>query len=123
MFHNACLKSWFENIRITRDLTCPLCNTVITDTSQIPNDEKDQESNEVSASIVLETPEHQLQQHQNQITNNVALITCVESDLFKNTARADSDECIVSNPYEENELNEIYTQEVKSLRQKSNFKK
>ena len=30
-FHYQCLKSWFENIRQNRDLTCPLCNHKITD--------------------------------------------------------------------------------------------
>ena len=75
MFHIACMKSWFENIRITRDLACPLCNTVITDTSEAMNNENEHEPDEVSASIELETPGQKLQQNQNMLTNYVALIS------------------------------------------------
>ena len=116
MFHIACMKSWFENIRITRDLTCPLCNTVITDTSEAMNNEieNEHEPDEVSASIELETPDQKLQQNQNMLTNYVTLISCVDNYLSKDTARADSEDRFNLNPYEENELDIILSEEVKS---------
>ena len=101
MFHTNCLKDWFENIQITKDLTCPLCNTVITDTSETPNDDLECESNEVSVSMEFDTPGQKLQQNQDLFTNYVALISGVEMYRSKDTERADSDECITSNRYDD----------------------
>ena len=117
MFHHACLKSWFDNVRLSRDLTCPHCNTIITDTSEAQNNNQEHESNEVSASMEYNTPNQKLHQNQNQHTNtnNVALISCVENGIYKDTARANSDECIAPDLYQEDELSLIGAEEAKSL--------
>ena len=79
VFHLNCLKSWFENIRITRDLTCPICNTVITDTSEAPKNDFEYKSGEVSESAEFETPNQILQKYPNQLINQVALMSRVDT--------------------------------------------
>ena len=51
MFHHACLKKWFDNIRVTNNLSCPVCKTEITDTSETPDNDLEHGSNDVSESI------------------------------------------------------------------------
>ena len=118
MFHISCLKKWFDNVQINRDLTCPHCNTIITDTSQTQNNDLEHESNEVSASIEFDTLDQKLQKNQNVLTNCIASKLNMENCIYKETARAESDECISPNFYQEDGLNIIKDrEEVKSLHQ------
>ena len=79
VFHFDCLKSWFDNVRISRDLTCPICNTVITDTSEVPKNDYECKSDEVSESAEFETPNQILLKYQDQLTNYVALMSRVDT--------------------------------------------
>ena len=119
MFHVECIKNWFDNVQVTRDLTCPHCNAVITDSSEAPKTDFEHESDEVSASLGLDTPVQKLQQNQNMRTNNIALISYVENYLSKDTVRVDSDEHVNANPYKENELSRMYTEAAIPLHQEN----
>ena len=116
MFHISCLKKWFDNVLLSRDLTCPHCNTIITDTSQTQNNDLENESNEVIASIEFDTPGQKLQKNQNVLTNCIVSKLNMENCNYKETARAESDECISPNFYQEDGLNIIIDrEEAKSL--------
>ena len=123
VFHHACLKSWFENVQIRRDLTCPHWNTTITDTSETPSNGSVHEYDEVSASIEFNSPAQML--HQNVLKNYVALISRIENDRLRDTARVDSEECFAANLYEDMDLNMIHSEEAKlsSQHNESNQKK
>ena len=78
-FHFDCLKSWFENVRINKDLTCPICNTVITDTSEVPKTDFECKSEEVSASAEFDTYNQIVQNRQNQLTNYAGVVSRVDT--------------------------------------------
>ena len=101
IFHYFCYKIWFFNIPINRDLPCPICNTAITDTSKIPNNDSEYKSDEISASIEYNTPGHMLDQNQNMLTNYVNFIWTLENNISKSSARVTSQECLASDHYED----------------------
>ena len=107
VFHHACLKQWFNNVRVTRDLSCPVCNTIITDISEYTNNDLEHESNEVNASIQFITPSQIMH------TNNVTWISCTENNLIQATSRTSKDKCITSDNVLGMELNKVSNEEIK----------
>ena len=94
------MQSWFENIRCNRDLTCPHCNTAITDTSEVPSYDLDNRSDEISASIEIDIPTQMVQKYQNQLADYVALISNMENQGSKETPRVGSNH-IASNQHQQ----------------------
>ena len=71
VFHATCIKGWFENIRFNKDLTWPICNTVITDSSETHKNDLKYEPEEVSASLEFGTPDQKLHKNQNVLANYI----------------------------------------------------
>ena len=112
IFHLNCCKSWFINIMIRKDLTCPHWNTIITDNSEVPNDVLDQRSDELNTSTEFNTPGQLL--HQLQQNNYFTLISSLENQRLRSTTKLKSGENWALNHYEDIDPVQQYSEEVKS---------
>ena len=100
VFHFVCLHKWFKNIRLSKDLTCPHCNAVITDTSKPIEESVESDSAEiVDTSEVLNIPDKNL--FENQLANYVGLISSLENQVSKTNGRETNDGCIIASQYED----------------------
>ena len=100
VFHFVCLREWFKNITISRDLTCPHCNTVITDTSRPAQNSVESDSAEViETSEVLNIPDENSKD--NQHANYVGLISSSVNQASRIDGRETRDDCIIANQYED----------------------